>query len=107
MYGVPQGSILGPLLFIIYINDIPSICKFAKFILYADDANILITGNNIAEIKQKSSDLIPNLVNWVKTNGLALNVKKTKYIIFSRQQNIENLKLAINDVPLERKSELS
>ena len=49
-FGVPQGSILGPLISIIYINDIPNVSQIAKFILYADDANIIITGNNITEV---------------------------------------------------------
>ena len=75
-YGVPQGSILGPLLFIIYINDLPNIYKIAKFILYADDANIIFSGNTIQEIEMQLMELIPLLMNWVTSNGLKLNLKK-------------------------------
>ena len=87
-YGVPQGSILGSLLFNIYITDLPNIFNRAKFILYAADANIIIIGANIADLVQKLNTLCNILPNWVISNGLALNLKKTKYILFSRQ-NIE------------------
>ena len=75
-YGVPQGSILGPLLFIIYINDIPEIANCAKFILYADDANIILTADTIEEINTQLKNLTNNLLDWVNSNGLALNPKK-------------------------------
>ena len=105
-YGVPQGSILGPLLFIIYINDIPNISQIAKFILYADDANIIITGNNIADVDEQLRELSKILLKWVNSNGLCLNLKKTKYMIFTRSRNVELPSiLKIAEVPIERVTE--
>ena len=104
-YGVPQGSILGPLLFIIYINDIPEISSFAKFILYADDANIIVTANTLDEVYHHLQCLITNLVKWVYCNGLALNLKKTKYMIFSRSKVDLPCPLIISQRPIERQEE--
>ena len=103
---MPQGSILGPLLFIIYINDIPEISQFSKFILYADDANIIITADTIEQISDKLETLTKNLVDWVNSNGLVLNLKKTKYMIFSQTHNTELPQpLFIADTLIEHKHE--
>ena len=105
-YGVPQGSVLGPLLFIIYINDLPNISKFAHFILYADDANIIVTGQNVHEVMLKVEQLCNDIVKWVDNNGLALNLKKTKYMVFSRQRiDTSNIEIKINKVKIEEKNE--
>ena len=105
-YGVPQGSILGPLLFIIYINDIPEISSTAKFILYADDANIIVTANNTIEgVYNQLVSLIDNLEDWVHCNGLTLTLKKTKYLIFSRSKVALPCPSNISQTPIERKTE--
>ena len=105
-HGVPQGSILGPLLFIIYINDLPNISDSAHFILYADDANILVSGPTVEEAFEKVEIITKTLSAWVNLNGLALNLKKTKYMIFSRQNIIvNNQTLSISGVKIGRKIE--
>ena len=100
-HGVPQGSILGPLLFVVYINDIPQINTIAKFILYADDANIIITANSFEEIQNKIETLLENLQSWVYDNGLKLNIKKTKYMIFTNRPKIE-IDVKLNGTLIER-----
>ena len=86
-HGVPQGSILGPLLFILYINDFPNISNKVKFILYADDANIIITADTEAEVIEIFESLSTDIVKWVNINGLFLNLKKTNYMIFTRKRH--------------------
>jgi retron-type reverse transcriptase len=68
-FGVPQGSILGPLLFLLYINDLPN-CSNAEFILFADDTSILFKNKNINSLYASMNDGLINLVSWMNANKL-------------------------------------
>ncbi len=79
--GVPQGSILGPLLFIVYINDISRNCAFTTPYIYADDTALLAHGTNKQEIEWKLQCDIDNLKYWFEQNKLSLNCSKTKAML--------------------------
>ena len=81
--GVPQGSILGPLLFLVYINDLANVCKCSMPLLFTDDKNLFFSGKDPHSIEAQINEELKYISEWLKINRLSLNVKKTHYIIFA------------------------
>ena len=75
--GVPQGSVLGPLLFLLYVNDLPNISDKLKFFLFADDTNIHYDSNDLINLEKTVNNELKKLSQWLNVNRLALNVSKT------------------------------
>ena len=98
---MPQGALLGVLLFVIQINDLHKCLKFSNSILYADDTTIYVIGRNLRFMKIKLQKDLISLESWLLSNRLSLNVKKTKIMYFHRGLHHDNIDIQMNNVTLE------
>ena len=101
--GVPQGSILGPLLFIIYVNDICNVSELLFKILYADDTCVVAQGHNLEELIDTLNNELSSLNEWLLCNKLTLNTNKSYYMVFHRARiKLTNIDIDINGSKLQR-----
>ena len=102
--GVPQGSILGPLLFLIYVNDLPNCLEHCQVVMYADDTAIYFSANCCQNIEYHLNADLANLAEWSNNNYLTLNTSKSKFVLFGgdrRLQTCQGVKLVIDHENLE------
>ena len=102
--GVPQESVLGPLLFLIYINDLINSTTKLFTILFADDTNMFCSGKDMHELETTVNSELAQVQEWLTLNQLTLNIKKTNFIIFKSHKKLlrRDLRLTLNGTVLQR-----
>ena len=108
--GVLQGSIFGPLLFSLYVNDFPKCLNHSSAIMFADDTSVFISNSNITTMYQRANEDLNSIYNWLGASKLSINFTKTKYVLFRTLRSKSppsNLSLSVHGKKIERVSEIN
>ena len=100
---VPQGSILGPLLFLIYINDLTTVSENYRALLFADDANLFFTKSDCNDVDYQICNELTKIQEWMNCNALSLNLNQTQYMIYtSKGRDAQDLNIKLNGTKIQR-----
>ena len=108
-WGVPQGSRLGPLLFLIFVNDMMNMVEHGSCEMYADDSAITVTGDNTTEIKMKLETNAKKITQWLEENSLMLAPEKSELMIVSNKQTakqIQNVEIQVEEKVIKQKQQI-
>ena len=104
--GVPQGSILGPLLFLVYINDLSNCLQFSNPRMYVDDTTLITTGSSVADITVRVNIGLITIKDWLNANKLSLNVVKTEQMFIGSDHNLKKIRgvplIFLNEISIKR-----